>query len=63
MKFFRRYVKTYLLENDVRSNKKKTKAKKQTLNPVFDEIITVSARISPLLQNVYRIVSYSTFKY
>ena len=35
-------MKTYLQEKDVRSNKKKTKVKKQTLNPVFDEILVVS---------------------
>jgi synaptotagmin-like protein len=39
---FYRYVKTYLLPDRTRTGKRKSKVKKHTINPVFDEILTVS---------------------
>ena len=36
-----RYVKVYLLPDKSKSGKRKTKVKKHTLNPVFDEILKV----------------------
>ena len=41
MLFFR-YVKVYLLPDKSKSGKRKTKVKKHTLNPVFDEILKVT---------------------
>lgn len=41
------YVKVYLLPDKTRSGKRKTKIKKHTLNPVFNEVLTVS--IKPFL--------------
>uniref|UniRef100_A0A2C9JC92 C2 domain-containing protein n=1 Tax=Biomphalaria glabrata TaxID=6526 RepID=A0A2C9JC92_BIOGL len=38
----RSYVKTYLLPDKTRSGKRKTKIKKHTLNPTFDEILKYS---------------------
>ncbi len=35
------YVKVYLLPDKSKSGKRKTKVKKHTLNPVFDEILKV----------------------
>ena len=37
------YVKVYLLPDKSKSGKRKTKVKKHTLNPVFDEILKVSS--------------------
>ena len=37
-----RYVKVYLLPDKSKSGKRKTKVKKHTLNPAFDEILKVS---------------------
>ena len=36
-----RYVKVYLLPDKTKGGKRKTKTKKNTLNPDFDEILTV----------------------
>jgi len=36
-----RYVKVYLLPDKSKSGKRKTKVKKHTLNPVFDETLKV----------------------
>ena len=36
------YVKVYLLPDKTKSGKRKTKVKKHTLNPAFDEILKVS---------------------
>ena len=36
-----RYVKVYLLPDKSKSGKRKTKVKKHTLNPVFDELLKV----------------------
>ncbi len=36
-----RYVKAYLLPDKSKSGKRKTKVKKHTLNPVFDEMLKV----------------------
>ena len=38
---FFRYVKVYLLPDKSKSGKRKTKVKKHTLNPVFDELLRV----------------------
>ncbi|XP_065056868.1 uncharacterized protein LOC135685055 isoform X2 [Rhopilema esculentum] len=43
------YVKTYLDINGTRAHKKKTKVKKHTLDPVFDEIITYKTEYEALL--------------
>ena len=45
--FFCSYVKVYLLPDKSKSGKRKTKVKKHTLNPVFDESLKV--RKFPLL--------------
>ena len=42
--FFSSYVKIYLLPDKSKSGKRKTKVKKHTLNPVFDEILKVSQK-------------------
>ena len=39
--FTNSYIKTYLLPDRSRSGKRKSKVKKNTIHPVFDEIITV----------------------
>ena len=39
---FHRYVKVYLLPDKTRGGKRKTKVKKNTLDPDFDEILKVS---------------------
>ena len=36
-----RYVKVYLLPDRSKSGKRKTKVKKHTINPVFDEVLKV----------------------
>ena len=36
-----RYVKTYLLPDRTKNGKRKTRVKKHTLNPIFDEVIKV----------------------
>ena len=38
---FYRYVKVYLLPDKSKSGKRKTKVKKHTINPVFDEVLKV----------------------
>ncbi len=38
-------MKTYLLPDRSRTGKRKSKVRKHTINPVFDEILTVSALI------------------
>ena len=38
------YVKVYLLPDKTKSGKRKTKVKKHTLNPAFDEILKVRER-------------------
>ena len=38
---FFRYVKVYLLPDKSKSGKRKTKVKKHTINPVFDEVLKV----------------------
>eukprot|EP00794_Sanderia_malayensis_P000447 gene447-1088_t len=43
------YVKTYLLQDKSRLNKKKTKIKKHTLDPIFDEILTYKIAYEDLL--------------
>lgn len=40
--FVCRYVKVYLLPDKSKSGKRKTKVKKHTLNPVFEETLKVS---------------------
>lgn len=37
-----RYVKVYLLPDKSKSGKRKTRVKKHTLNPIFDEVLKVS---------------------
>eukprot|EP00112_Aurelia_sp_Birch-Aquarium-sp1_P021907 Seg60.3 transcript_id=Seg60.3/GoldUCD/mRNA.D3Y31 product="Synaptotagmin-like protein 4" protein_id=Seg60.3/GoldUCD/D3Y31 len=44
------YVKTYLLQDKTRSNKKKTKVKKHTLDPVFDDILVHKISYEDLIQ-------------
>ena len=41
--FVDRYVKVYLLPDRTKGGKRKTKTKKNTLNPDFDEILTVGS--------------------
>lgn len=41
------YVKVYLLPDKSKSGKRKTKVKKHTLNPVFDEILKVCVFLVP----------------
>ena len=36
-----RYVKTYLLPDKTKNGKRKTKVKKNTVNPVYDELLRV----------------------
>lgn len=36
------YVKTYLLPDKSRQGKRKTSIKRDTVNPLYDEILTVS---------------------
>jgi len=43
---FRRYVKTYLLPDKTKNGKRKTRVKKHTLHPIFDEVLKVSDRVS-----------------
>ena len=38
-----RYVKVYLLPDRSKAGKRKTKVKKHTLNPLFEEILKVSS--------------------
>ena len=40
-----RYVKVYLLPDRSKSGKRKTKVKKHTLNPLFEEILKVSVTL------------------
>jgi Ca2+-dependent lipid-binding protein len=40
-----RYVKVYLLPDKSKSGKRKTKVKKHTLNPVFDETLKVRLQV------------------
>lgn len=40
------YVKVYLLPDKSKSGKRKTRVKKHTLNPVFEETLKVIASIS-----------------
>ncbi len=40
--FLFRYVKVYLLPDKSKNGKRKTKVKKHTLNPVFDEVLKVN---------------------
>lgn len=42
---FSSYVKVYLLPDKSKSGKRKTKVKKHTLNPVFEEVLKVSTII------------------
>ncbi|KAL3881625.1 hypothetical protein ACJMK2_028041 [Sinanodonta woodiana] len=42
------YVKTYLLPDKTRSGKRKTKVKKHTLSPIFDEVLKYSVSKSEL---------------
>ena len=39
------YVKTYLLPDTSKASKRKTKIKKRTLNPVYDETFTVGTYV------------------
>ena len=48
LELFFRYVKVYLLPDKSKSGKRKTKVKKHTINPVFDEVLKV--RISRFLR-------------
>lgn len=41
--FYFSYVKSYLLPDKSKTGKRKTKVKKNCLNPVFDEILRVSS--------------------
>jgi Ca2+-dependent lipid-binding protein len=43
---FFRYVKVYLLPDKSKSGKRKTKVKKHTVNPIFDEILKVSYSVA-----------------
>lgn len=47
-KFFFRYVKVYLLPDKSKSGKRKTKVKKHTLNPIFDEVLKFHISLSGL---------------
>ena len=40
--FYSRYVKVYLLPDKSKAGKRKTKVKKHTLNPLFEEILKVN---------------------
>ena len=42
--FCYRYVKVYLLPDKTRSGKRKSKIKKHTLSPVYNETLSVSVR-------------------
>ena len=44
-----RYVKVYLLPDRSKSGKRKTKVKKHTINPVFDEVLKVCDLVTPIL--------------
>ena len=39
------YVKTYLLPDKSKASKRKTKIKKRTLNPVYDDVLKVSQEL------------------
>jgi Ca2+-dependent lipid-binding protein len=43
--YLRSYVKVYLLPDKSKGGKRKTKVKKHTLNPVFDETLKVSSKL------------------
>lgn len=43
------YVKVYLLPDKTKGGKRKTKVKKHTLNPIFDEVL----KVCMLLQALY----------
>ena len=53
------YVKVYLLPDKSKSGKRKTKVKKHTLNPVFDEMLKV--RLSPGISYWRREFTNNTF--
>ena len=44
-----RYVKVYLLPDRSKSGKRKTKVKKHTINPVFDEVLKVCGYATNIL--------------
>ena len=46
-----RYVKVYLLPDKSKSGKRKTKVKKHTLNPVFDETLKVRLQVEDRFTN------------
>lgn len=48
-----RYVKSYLLPDKTKTGKRKTKVKKNSLNPTFDETLRVSKDFFPLLSCEY----------
>jgi len=48
-----RYVKVYLLPDKSKSGKRKTKVKKHTLNPVFEEVLKVSQTTFKLNKNKF----------
>ena len=50
---FFRYVKVYLLPDKSKSGKRKTKVKKHTINPVFDEVLKVRrSRFVVIIKNM-----------
>lgn len=55
--FCNRYVKVYLLPDKSKSGKRKTKVKKHTLNPVFDETLKVSLQV----EDQFTIFGYGNF--
>ena len=47
-----RYVKVYLLPDRSKAGKRKTKVKKHTLNPIFEEILKVRDNLKNLLHKI-----------
>lgn len=50
----RRYVKVYLLPDKTKNGKRKTRVKKHTLHPIFDEVLKVTL--------VLRFLAYATIR-
>ena len=48
-----RYVKVYLLPDRSKSGKRKTKVKKHTLNPLFEEILKVSVTLKKKIRRYF----------
>lgn len=44
--FANRYIKTYLLPDKTKNGKRKTRVKKHTLNPTYDEVLKVMQKLN-----------------